>query len=515
MAIKEKLSLEDIFFEEILTHPVHFAEFENNVDDRGVDWNLTQYQKEFICDFGSYVSMTCGRAVGKTWALSEVLLWLLTNNLFKGEPIAYTVPNKVHLDNVFNRLTIKLRSNSFLRNFIDPKKGINGSNYTIKMNNGGYLDCRIAGQSGTGQNVVGLHSPFIILDEAGFYPWGTWVELLPTLNTWEAGFRMIVSGVPLGMREKNVLYFADMVDDKFTKHRIAAHENPRYSDEDEERNIKQYGGVDSDDYIHFVLGRHGNPVFMVFDRRLMTIMQYPVMRLKINGTELGSDFSEYSRQISFLPAVPEDSKYCVFGIDLGYTDPTAIVILYKTKHDNFRFHCRIRLEKVPYPIQEKIIDYLDTKFNPLCIGIDEGAAGKSTVHHLFEDTEYLHKNYPKKMVAIDFASSIEIGKDADGKEIMERIKPYSVSLTQEYTNNHRIVYSTTDLDMISELERMTYTKSITGQISYRTLTERGGKRAEDHFTSALLCCILAYHQLNELVTFRKTKKLFGARWLYQ
>jgi hypothetical protein len=81
-------------------------------------------------------------------------------------------------------------------------------------------------------------------------------------------------------------------------------------------------------------------------------------------------------------------------------------------------------------------------------------------------------------------------------------------------NQHRIVFTSTDLEMISELERMTYTKTPTGEIVYRTITPKGGKKGEDHFTSALLCGSLAYH-LSTDFSYRKTArpKLLGVSWL--
>ena len=67
--------------------------------------------------------------------------------------------------------------------------------------------------------------------------------------------------------------------------------------------------------------------------------------------------------------------------------------------------------------------------------------------------------------------------------------------------------------MISELERMTYSKNVNGDISYKTLTDRGGKRGEDHFTSALLCCIGAYHLTNGMVLIKRAP-LLRPSWVY-
>ena len=68
--------------------------------------------------------------------------------------------------------------------------------------------------------------------------------------------------------------------------------------------------------------------------------------------------------------------------------------------------------------------------------------------------------------------------------------------------------------MISELERMTYSKNPSGDITYKTLTPKGGKRGDDHFTSALLCAAMAYYIENEsLMTPQKIIKLAKPRWL--
>ena len=166
------------------------------------------------------------------------------------------------------------------------------------------------------------------------------------------------------------------------------------------------------------------------------------------------------------------------------------------------------------PIQEKIIDILDTMFEPSIIGMDEGNAGKSVRQHLVEDSEYSRKNYKERIVNIDFSSSLVIGIDGDGNEIKSKTKPFTVSILQEYSNSHRVIYSSTDIDMISELEKMTYSKSVNGDIVYRTLTDRGGKKGEDHFTSALLCAVGAYHLTTGMPAIKKKVILFKPGWIH-
>ncbi|KKM69525.1 hypothetical protein LCGC14_1449920, partial [marine sediment metagenome] len=196
----------------------------------------------------------------------------------------------------------------------------------------------------------------------------------------------------------------------------------------------------------------------------------------------------------------------------GNTDPTAIIIMY-IRRGTVRFHGRIKLQKVPYPIQEKIIDYLDTKFSPSVIGVDEGHAGIHVVQTLIGGDEFIHKEYEKRLIPINFASQTVIGKDSAGDDIKSKTKPLSVSILQEYSNSHKIVYSSIDLELISELERMTYLKQPSGNIVYKTLTPKGGKRGDDHFTTALLCGTLAYYLENEMLSFKKEgAKLIQPTW---
>ena len=514
MTIVEKVSQSDLALYEILRNPVLCGEFIHNFDNSEYDseWEYSFYQREFLCDFNSYVDVCQARATGKTVALSDLLLWLLINDIFTEDYIVYTVPSKVHLEPVFTNLTRMLRSNTFLKQFIAPTTGINRSDYIIKLKNESTLMCRIAGQSGTGANVIGLHTPIVVLDEGGYYPWGTWVELQPILNTFTQGFRMIVAGVPTGLREQNVLYHTDMENSNYTKHRVSAYDNPRFTKEDEARAIEQYGNKESDDFIHLVLGEHGAPIFAVFDRRLMEIESYPVYRLVLNGIDLKDDLAQYHAKLSLLPTVPESTKSLI-GIDLGYTEPTAVVILTEENNGQLKFHARIQMNKVSYSIQDKLIDWLDTRFKPSVLGVDRGSSGLAVTQRLMEADDYLHKDYNKRMIPVDFSSWVLLGFDADGEELKQKTKPFTVSVLQNYSYNHKIIYSSTDIDMVVELERMTYSKNPSGDISYKTLTPKGGQRGEDHFTSALLCAGMAYYTENESLTqAKKPVKLYAGRW---
>lgn len=515
MSIKEKIAQDELILYEVLRNPVLFAEFIYNLDLTEYDEPIVLwiYQKEILCDFNPYVSVCTARSTGKTFTFVARIIWYLIFNIFPGYYILYAVPSKVHLQPVWDGLIRQFRTNSLLKHFIKRTQGVNSSEHTITLLNGAQFLARIAGQFGDGRNFIGLHLPVVIADEGGYFPHAAFQEMQPIINTWMAGFQEIVGGVPTGIRENNVLYDADQENDTFTKHRVSSYDNPRITEEDVQRAIEQYGGEESDDFIHYFLGEHGSPVFSVFDRRLFEIQQYPVYKLTLDGIKMATNLDEYISKLSVLPAIPKNYGV-IFGVDLGYTDPTAIYVMYLDKNENLRFHSKIQLNKVSYTIQEKVLDILDDKFKPGLIGVDEGAAGKAVIQRLMDDTSYTHKNYKKRISPINFSTSIVLGYDAEGVEIKSKAKPLAISILQEYSNGHKIIFSSTDIETIAELERMTYVRNPSGEIAYRTLTQRGGKRGEDHFTAALLCATLGFYLQNELLTAKKkVVSLAGVSWL--
>lgn len=516
MAIKERITFEELQLYEILRNPVLFGEFVNNYDksERDEPFEFTFYQKEWLADFSEYMSICCSRAVGKTVYIVNLYVWYLVFNVFPNDYIVYGVPGKNHLETVWTGLIRSFRTNSFLKMFIAKNAGINSSENKITLLNQATLLCRIAGQTGTGVSFVSLHEPVIAFDESGYFPWTAFIEGQPTLNTFTQGHKMIVSGVPDGRREKSVCYHADEENSSYAKHRINSLQNPRFTEEDKRKAVEQYGGEDTEDYLHLVLGQHGKPVFSLFDRGLMNISNDPVYYMEINGTKIGNDISEYLNKLAMFPGIGDRKAKVIFGLDIGYTEPTAIIVLYLGEHNIMHFHGRIRLNQVSYPIQEKIIDYLDTKFDPVLMGIDKGNTGMGVIHHMMQDTAYYTKNYSKRIIPIDYSSDIILGQDENGADIKVDTKVFAVQVLQDFSNNHKIVYSHKDLEMITELERMTYSKTPSGHIVYKTLTMRGGQRGEDHFTASLLSGVLAYFLEYEYrLTQPQKKKLFRPMWL--
>lgn len=509
MSLQAKPSESEMALYEVLRHPVFCGEFIRELDSNE-DWVYELYQEEMLCDAHSYVGICTGRSVGKTTVLEDIVVRQVINKFF--DAMMFTVPNQVHIDPPFLRLMSLFRTNSFLQHFAHPHRSFNSQKYNILFNNGFLFDGRIAGTSGGEQNVAGAHYPLIIVDEGGMYPWGTWASLQPCLNSFELGAQLIVAGVPTGMREQNVLWFVDKGTDQYTKHNVAAHENPRYTAEDEQRNLDQFGGKGSQEYLHIVLGEHGSPVFAMFDRSQMLLEDYRYPTITLTKQEHRDSVQAVYLDLSTLPKFPDYAKMTLIGMDCGYTEPTVIVPMYFSS-GRWRILYRLTLYQCKYPVQREIISILTKKLMPNFIGVDEGHGGRAFVQELSEHNQ----NVFKLLMPINFSTNVPVGYDDEGKEINVRAKQFGMQRLQQMINGHDIALSKFDEPLISELERTTYSRSPGGAITYKTLTPRGGTRGGDHNLAALLSAVVALYLIEELPAFTggnvPLNKLYRPGWL--
>ena len=349
----------------------------------------------------------------------------------------------------------------------------------------------------------------ILTKNSAFIPFGTFQGLGPCLNSWIPGYQLFVAGTPDGRREKSVNFYCDQIDSSYSRHRVTAYDNPRFTKDEEENAIARYGGKDSEGFIHSILGQHGSPVYSMFDRNFMKLENYEVYTHKVKGKEFSDNSQFIYSYISSLPQLPAYYDSIIFGIDLGYTEPSVCTVLYRLK-DKFYFHSRLTWSQVDYPVQERLIDMLDTKYKPVVIGIDAGAggSGKSVIQHLTTDDQYLTKNYKHKVFPVEFGGKTSIGFDDNGEEIFIKTKQFGMQKLQSIVNNKDLIFSQQDDDMISELERTRYTRTEAGNIQYSVESFSGKEnRGEDHNTAALVCALLAWHSKFEVSTYLPDVKI--------
>jgi len=493
--MKEKLVLDDndVAVSELLKDPVWFGEFIRSAAEDKPDvtqsWEFDNYQKRMLLDMSNYISACTGRTTGKTVVLETRLIYDVVSGLYSKaseNEVLFVVQNKAQLEPVFLRLTKFFRRHPLLKYFID-KNSINFSQHEIKLLNGAMIRCRIIGSTAD-SNIIGLHVPCIYVDEGQVFSYSAWNSLMQCLTTWDEGFKLWVSGVPNGLREKNVLYEVDQIDKKFSKHNVSRLQSPRYTKEQQATDLKQYGGADGDDYVHLVLGQHGSPAFSVFDRKLMKIDSYPVAVSILNNISLETAGGRFYELLSAPEPPPHD--LIIAGCDMGFSaEPTIITILYM-KDKMWREHARFELRRIKYPTQARIIDWLDKIYRFNMISMDAGSSGLAV-------SQFIQENQPdmfKRLVMVDFQGIVITGYNEDGSEQKDRIRKFTISQLQKWLQNDQIlVLSLQDDDVISELERVGFTRDMLGVPKYFVYSPQGGQKGEDHILASLLTWVYGYY----------------------
>jgi len=524
-------------FSQIIQNPVLFREFINECDPEydPLNWKpLERHERAWSACGKNRMAMACGRSVHKTTTMIEMLyFWVISGDFIRGDQpnLLVMVPNKSQKDLSFGRIASACRSHWLISKLVD-KNRINMSEGRIDFLNGFQFILRIAGAAGSEDNVIGVHTTKIWVDEAQEFPWNTWKSLQNCLKFEIPNHRMIVSGVPNGERKDNVLYISDVQDPDYISFNISQTMMSFWSPEIEYRRRKEYSSLqeDTEDYKHFVLGQHGVPTFSVFDRVRFKKENYEVDRTvvtqslldRVRSVDINTGEVSYKLE-DIIPMPPVPKAYgsvprIGVGYDPGYSpDPAVFFVMYEdVKTGLWKNLTRIILQRIEYKIQRDILNLLDDTYEFNFIGIDMGGPGKVQWQDLCgegADLEYKEHNYLERIYPVEFGGQMVVAaKDEDG-EIVEKkdlIKRVAVETVSRWTQESiKFVFSATDDNLMSELERTKFTRNSVGEPVYKT--------ADDHQFSAMMCAIMAYQNRygEPLLPERKEVrvKLSKAHWM--
>lgn len=393
--------------------------------------------------------------------------------------------NQAQLNPILDRLITRFSSGRFLQSFVQNQ--INKSQGTIKSPIWGFiLTARIAGSKGE-NNLIGLHVPKFVIDEAQVFNLAAYTQMAPIKNSWEPKNQEIVTGVPSGL-QNSILYAADQKLGKFKKYRIPSHNNPYYSRQDDIDNIKKFGGENADDYQRLVLGRHGAAAQQVLSPESIKRQSFDFFsyRYSSNNKVKGETY-QYALD---RPKLPEGLEAVYACCDFGYVDPTVINIIGKDKRGVWRTYVRYRLHRIQFPEQEMIIDWLDDVYHFTLLGMDIGAGGNgaSILQGLSTREQYKHKRYEKRILGFNNSEAIVIGKDENtGHDIKKDSKAVGTEELVKRIESGDIVFSELDAEGTAELERISKQKSIGGVDRYFIMSDSGrGKSNSDHIYAAYI-----------------------------
>lgn len=508
---------------QILSNPVMFREFINEGDP---NWNpLEDHERAWTTSQEHYIAMCCGRSVHKTTTMIEMLYYWMINNMFivGDQGLFVLVPNKAQKDLSFFRIRSACVTHWLIKHFVSPND-INVTEGKINFINGFQFLMRLAGEAGKESNVIGLHTYRIWVDEAQDIPWRTWLSLQNCLKVEIPGYQMIVSGVPSGVRKENVLYECDELDEKYSSYNIAQTMMSWWTPELELNKRREYHAIleDSEDYKHYVLGQHGMPSYSVFDRARMLREDYPLEKVVLTQhmfdgcKRLDPDGVEryHVEELVQCPSLPTDFGYrplVGIGYDVGFSpDPTCFYVMYQEKNQTWRNITRIVLQRVEYALQRELFAWLDKVYHFDFLGIDMGGPGKVQYQDLTSElSPYTAFKFKERIYPVEFGGYLTVAIDEQGVEKKDQTKRVAVETTSRWVHEHRLSFSTRDENMMEELERTKFTRTITGEPVYRT--------DDDHQMAALMCAIMAYeHRYGPPVVVQRgpiSVKLMSARWM--
>lgn len=507
---------------QILAHPVMFREFINE-DIEG--WEpLEPHEREWSTCTNTYIAMCCGRGVHKTTAMIEMLYYWMINNMFTpGDPSLFVVvPNKAQKDLSFFKIRSACLTHWLIRQFVDPN-AINITDGKIEFRNGFQFLMRIAGAAGSDANVIGIHTIRIWVDEAQEFPWQTWQSLQNCLKREVKGHQMFVSGVPNGRRQENVLYVMDQEDEKYISFNVSQTQMSYWTPEMELETRKKYNSLreDSEDYKHYVLGQHGVPSFTVFDRNRFTRDNFET--LKVIYTQQMFDRARridpstgveryFIEEVVQAPPMPLDIGHEMrvgLGYDVGFSpDPTVFFVLYEDHLGKWKNLLRVVLQRVEYPIQREVMAFLDKVYGFDFIGIDMGGPGKVQYQDLTNDLSPYHNLFKERLYPVEFGGYMVVAVDEEGVEKKDQTKRIAVETLSRWVHDGRFVFSNADNDLMEELERTQFTRTITGEPVYRT--------DNDHQMAAMMCAVMSYENKFGPPVVRERQplqvKLLPAKW---
>lgn len=519
----EVMSESEWAFSQILKHPVLFREF-INIDNP--DWDpLERHERAWSTCKNPWIAMCCGRGVHKTTSMIEMLYyWVVNDKFIPGDPgLFVVVPNKAQKDLSFMKIRSACLHHWLIKHFVMPNN-INITEGKIEFKNGFHFLMRIAGAAGTDSNVIGIHTGRIWVDEAQEFPYQTWLSLQNCLKVELDEYQLIVSGVPNGERQENVLYECDQELEKYVSFNIATSDMSFWTPEMELEKREQYHSLtdDSEDYKHYVLGQHGVPAFTVFDRNRFVQEDYETVKQvytqamfeKVRRVDHDGIARYHIEELIQCPPLPMDFMFkpkVGLGYDVGFSpDPAVFFVMYEDTDGHWKNLVRVVLQRVEYPLQREVLAWLDRVYQFDFMGIDMGGPGKVQFQDLTNElSDYRSYKFYERLYPVEFGGYMVVAVTEDGEEKKDQTKRVAVETLSRWVHEGRFVFAKKDNDLMEELERTKFTRTLTGEPVYKT--------ENDHQMAAMMCSLMAYENKfgpPVIVERQPIKvKLMSAMWL--
>jgi len=366
-------------------------------------------------------------------------------------------------------MTAFIKSDEYWNSFI--YRNVRSPNYTMVAKNGFILHGRISGTS-KGTGLLSLHVDFSWVDEAQLYM-GIGLDQLQ--GCFKPKCKIRIFGVPNGIR-KGYLHIAsnDPRIPESSKHKITRFQDPTFTEEENQRLIRIYGGPNSQSYVNQVLGEDGvstkktfNPMY--YNKCFVKLPEYEIF--EYNGKKIKE--SEIKEKDLELPLAPPSAVRIDLTGDLGFNpDPTVIGMWYTDEEERGFLMCKFVLYNVRYTRQVKFFDTIARMCGAKNVAIDIGGPGQTVYLDLSSSENFPDKTYFP--IGVDFRANIVIGtkieKDERGYpttvDVKENQKYYSTIMMDTAFEKKKIILPSQDFELFDEVDSSTKFKTSKGTYSY-------------------------------------------------
>lgn len=341
-----------------------------------------------------------GRGVGKSINL-QCIIW--DDILTSSDEVLVATPGEAALQPIIDNFKFQMEMNPVIANAIKHAKNI--PYYTVFTKAGGIIHFRPAGPNGLAFR--GLHVKRMRIDEAAYMP----NAAMSALNgCFEIGEKrnLCVWSTPNGDRSRK--YYNMCLDPAFEKYHWPSTINPYWTQEQWDEKVIFYGGDNTPEFQHEVLGEHGSPTFGVFNMDLYADCLEEIPEYLYQSVS-GQDLQHKDQIPDMLKFEPDGGKY-IIGCDLGYASDPAEIVIHRLVGDTMRRVYRLHCENVKYPILTRILLYLIKHSDAVMTGIDEGGNGMYVGQELGIEAPL----WWDRIVMIPFGGSSIIGYDQEAQQ---------------------------------------------------------------------------------------------------
>lgn len=425
----------------------------------GSPWRPRPYQIPSLESWAMRKVHCDGRDVGKTTEIEALAVWAAV--ACPGTEMLVATQCENHLFPLMNRIARRIQSIPEIGGALVEMR--RAPAWFMRFANGFVLWGRIAGRAGV--NFQGMHVDWQVVDEAQEMTETAWGELYQALN---GGGRRWVYGVPNGLRNT---FHRMTADPEAEQYNWPSSLNPEFTPEKDAELARLYGGRESAGYIHRVLGRHGTPAHGVFD--LDDYLACVDEEIPFHSITLGDGDA-----IELPDSLPSGNYY--LGCDLGYARDPSEFVVYRADPPHLVNVLRVRLEGVHYARQQDVIRELDRACRFRVVGIDCGNNGRAVAHNLIA----LGGDWPRKIVAVEFGSSIEIETPENGAPIRQPLKEFMTALIRTALAERALVFPS-----LPEREEQYAGHTWHSGANGRVVFDKGN----DHIIDADRCALYAHY----------------------